>query len=139
LLARPFIGPRLKAKNTLPSAAAQLWLDKALEDEQVVRLVRANGGPWSMAANHVQQAAEKYLKALLVERGVAPRKTHDLEQLIALIPGTSPDSFILAAAAMTSSYAWVTRYPGGAAFGETDIDQAVRDLLAIKNWVLALL
>lgn len=74
----------------MPSNATQQWLVRALEDEAVVALIQDNGGPWSMAAYHVQQAAEKYIKAALIEAGVAPPKSHDLPQLLTLYPGPSP-------------------------------------------------
>jgi HEPN domain-containing protein len=34
---------------------------------------------------HCQQAAEKYLKALLQEKGAAVLKTHDLEDILDLL------------------------------------------------------
>ncbi|MDR3689896.1 MAG: HEPN domain-containing protein [Fimbriimonas sp.] len=70
----------------MPSIDAQRWVEKAVEDEDVVALIRTNRGPWSIAAYHIQQAAEKYIKAVLVEAGIAPPKTHDLPQLISLVP-----------------------------------------------------
>lgn len=95
----------------MPSSAAQGWLDKAAEDEAVIALVRAAGGPWSMAAYHVQQAAEKYIKAALVEVGIAPPKSHDLSNLLTLHPKGTANPAVLTAAAMTSAFAWLTRYP----------------------------
>lgn len=44
------------------------WLAKAQEDEVVVALICAAKGPWNIAAYHVQQAAEKRIKACLVEQ-----------------------------------------------------------------------
>ena len=35
-----------------------------------------------MVAFHIQQAIEKNLKGLLISFGIAPRRTHDLEDLI---------------------------------------------------------
>ncbi len=123
----------------MPNLNAQMWLDKAHEDEQIVVLVRKNGGPWNMAAYHIQQASEKYIKATLVQKGIAPIRSHDLEQLISLIPEVTASESVLAAAGMTSSYAWVTRYPGGAAFTQSDIDVAEKDLQTIKDWVLSVI
>jgi HEPN domain-containing protein len=41
----------------------------------------ASEGPYDTACFHAQQAAEKYLKAVLALRGYAIPKTHDLEEL----------------------------------------------------------
>ncbi len=75
----------------MPSSGAQEWLDKAAEDEETVRLVSENGGPWAVAAFHLQQAAEKILKAALIESGVLPPRTHDLTSLLELFSGAPPD------------------------------------------------
>jgi HEPN domain-containing protein len=50
----------------MPSDAVRVWLEKAEEDERVVDLITQAGGPWNAAAYHVQQAAEKRIKATLV-------------------------------------------------------------------------
>jgi HEPN domain-containing protein len=117
----------------MPSKAAQAWLDKAEEDEAVINLIVGAGGPWSMAAYHVQQAAEKYIKAVLVESGIAPPKSHDLTHLSGLLK-KSPPLDVLNAAAMTSAYAWLTRYPGAPPFDEPQVRQAIADLSVISAW-----
>jgi HEPN domain-containing protein len=121
----------------LPSVAAQHWIDKAQEDEQVIALVVVNRGPWNMAAYHVQQAIEKYIKALLVERGTAPPKSHSLPQLLGLLVGLTVPAEVLAAANMTSAFAWQTRYPGAPPLAEADVVQATNDLATIKTWVIS--
>jgi HEPN domain-containing protein len=87
----------------MPSSATRQWLDKASEDEAVAALLRTHGGPWSVAAYHVQQAAEKSVKAALVEAGVAPPKTHDLQQLLGLHPGAAAGPLVQQAAAMVGA------------------------------------
>ena len=121
----------------MPNAVAQQWISKAKEDEQVVVLVKANKGPWGMAAYHIQQAAEKYLKALLVENGIAPPKIHGLPQLLDLIPGHPHPKAVEVAASMTSSFAWITRYPGAPPVAESNVLQAEQDLSTIRIWVLS--
>lgn len=79
------------------------------------------------------------MKEVLVEAGIAPPKIHDLPQLMALIPNAKITTSLNSAAAMTSSYAWLTRYPGGNQFAEADINNAVSDLEEIKSWALSLL
>ncbi|MEZ0325995.1 MAG: HEPN domain-containing protein [Fimbriimonas sp.] len=111
------------------------WLAKADEDEQVVRLVLNASGPWSIAAYHVQQAIEKYIKAALLADGTAPPKTHDLVQLLSLASGLVPQA-VTEAAAMTSAYAWLTRYPGGPMIDEDDVVEASQHLMKIKQWAM---
>jgi HEPN domain-containing protein len=38
--------------------------------------------PWSAVAFHGQQAAEKYLKAILIQRMIHPPHTHKLDELV---------------------------------------------------------
>lgn len=60
-----------------------------------------------------QQVAEKYLKALLHERGRPVPRTHDCEQLVLLVAPTDPTLMrFLAAAAGLSDLAVDPRYPG---------------------------
>ncbi len=123
----------------MPDKATQAWSDKAAEDEQVVAAIRRAGGPWSAAAYHVQQAAEKYIKAALVQSGIAPPRTHDLPDLL--------DKFTLApipfevgqAADALTIYAWLTRYPGGPPVAEADLNAAEIDLAVLKAWALSII
>jgi len=122
----------------MPAEDVKLWLEKAQEDEQTVAILRAAGGPWGVAAYHVQQAAEKHLKAALVAVGIAPPKTHDLQQLVSLFPGPPPPAAVDTAAAMTSAYAWLTRYPGAQSLDETHVAAAEGRLVEIKSWTTAI-
>jgi HEPN domain-containing protein len=88
-----------------------------------------------MAAYHIQQAAEKYLKAALVASGVAPPRTHDLVQLLSLIPGTPASQIVQKAATMITSFAWLTRYPGASKIDATHISDGNVNLEEIKRWV----
>ncbi len=61
----------------------QAWVRKAEEDLlDIQNNLMAQEVPWSPVCFHAQQAAEKMLKGLLVFRGVQPRKTHDLLELL---------------------------------------------------------
>jgi len=62
---------------------------------------------------HIQQAAEKSLKAVLVQQGAAFPYTHDLARLISLVQNaglTGPED--LNAVAALTEYAVGSRYPG---------------------------
>ncbi|HTQ09275.1 MAG TPA: HEPN domain-containing protein [Fimbriimonadaceae bacterium] len=120
----------------MPGKAAKEWLDKAEEDEQVVAAIRVAGGPWSAAAYHLQQAAEKYIKAALVENGVGPPRTHDLTDLLGRFPGAAPPAAVDRAANGLSMYAWLTRYPGAPPSTQSDVDAADNDLAQIRAWAL---
>ena len=62
------------------------WVRYAEEDWQVAGEVAARKPPHRNAACfHFQQAAEKYLKALVQEVGLAVPRTHDLEVLLDLL------------------------------------------------------
>jgi HEPN domain len=67
-----------------PSQAreARRWVARADLDAAAAARLLTGGPPLpSVAAFHCQQAAEKLLKAALVQAGVRPRRTHDLASL----------------------------------------------------------
>lgn len=123
----------------MPDSGIQAWLERAVEDEQVVAILKAAGGPWGIAAYHVQQAAGKRIKAALVSAGVAPPKTHDLPQLLSLLPGSTIPEDVELAAAMTSAFAWLTRYPGAPPMDEELVAEAERHLGTIREWTTSVI
>lgn len=59
------------------------WLAKAAADFEAAEQLAMLGGRFrEIIAFHCQQAAEKYLKALLVQRQVEFPKTHDIAKLL---------------------------------------------------------
>ena len=67
------------------------WVQKAEEDWLAVLALKDVRPPFHDAVcYHCQQAAEKYLKGLLQERGKTPRKTHDLGDLIRDLLASDP-------------------------------------------------
>jgi len=56
----------------------ELLLQKSALDEETLQLERL---PLPIVGFHAQQAVEKLLKALLAERGVRYKRTHDIEVL----------------------------------------------------------
>lgn len=60
------------------------WMRKGDSDLSDARRTIASEGPFDTACFHAQQAAEKYLKALLVFRQAPIPRTHDLEELARL-------------------------------------------------------
>jgi len=61
------------------------WIDRAENDLlNVSNNLQAQRVPWDTVCFHCQQAAEKYLKAVLTVQGQEVPWTHDLEQLLDL-------------------------------------------------------
>lgn len=90
------------------------WLNRAEEDYILARYALRRRKPLIYGACfHAQQCAEKYLKAILISRGQAFPKTHDLlalndlcEQAGVMLPIDVDHLDLL------SSYAVQIRYPG---------------------------
>ena len=81
-----------------------------------------------------QQSAEKYLKALLCENGVPFPKTHDLNELSALLPKRFefPESFSPTISRL-DRYAVEFRYPGASATQEL-ATEAIEGARALQDW-----
>ena len=60
------------------------WWLRAAEDDllDIENNLTAKRTPWPAVAFHAQQAAEKYLKALLISRWEHPKRTHNLADLL---------------------------------------------------------
>lgn len=98
------------------------WVRKAEEDIKVARDLAARKPPPRNAASfHCQQAAEKYLKALLQNLGAAVPKTHDLRNLLdLLVPHDGTLEKLRRSATSLTRYAVDYRYPGGIRNHPTD-------------------
>jgi HEPN domain-containing protein len=68
--------------------------------------------PTDTVCFHAQQCVEKYLKALLVFKGIDFPKTHDLERLIALLPARVRPRLTPEEQGRLTEYATGARYPG---------------------------
>lgn len=87
-----------KAENDLKNAAYTLEMD----DEC----------PTDTVCFHAQQVVEKYLKALLVFKGIPFPKSHNIEDIIALLPPSNRPRLAEKDQDKLTEYATVTRYPG---------------------------
>jgi len=92
----------------------QQWLERAAEDLGVAEfLLDGEAGFPGPVLFHAQQAAEKYLKALLVNFQVEFRKTHDIVQLLELVEAIDAGlAESLSDAAILTPYGVEVRYPG---------------------------
>ena len=90
------------------------WVSKAQSDLGTAR--KLGNGPdayLDTAIYHCQQAAEKAIKALLVQNDLRFEKTHDLEVLIARATPVAPAlAKLLDQADRLTPYAVAYRYPG---------------------------
>jgi len=94
------------------------WVAKAEGDYATARReLRARNRPnFDAACFHAQQCAEKYLKALLQETGLAIVRSHNLEALAKPLLATHPSLKAIASGLRTlTAFAVETRYPGKSA------------------------
>jgi HEPN domain-containing protein len=104
------------------------WLNKAEDDYLVCQhLISEKGLFLSAIGFHAQQAAEKYLKAYLVERQIDFPKTHNLGILLDLIALADPNlAACLNGTTALNPYGVDFRYPGD--FPVISIDDARKAL-----------
>ncbi len=89
------------------------WVEKAEHDLlNIENNLAASEIPWDTVCFHAQQCTEKYLKALLTLRGIEFPKSHDLTELVALIPADLHLDVSPAIFEELNPYAIETRYPG---------------------------
>ncbi len=90
------------------------WVAKAEADFQAANVLRGTKPPLHDAlCFHCQQATEKYLKALLEETGIRIPRTHNLDDLLALLSPHFPGLRKLRRGLIfLTDFAVDTRYPG---------------------------
>lgn len=121
------------------NAASLEWVAKAEADWSTAqREARARQNPnFDAVCFHCQQCAEKYLKAILVNAGVAHPRIHDLERLLDLVEPLAP---LLAPFRPTlgdlSDYAVEYRYPGESANRE-EAKKSIRDTRDVRKAIRA--
>ena len=84
---------------------------------------------------HCQQAAEKYLKGVIISFGEEPEKTHDLSKLVTVLQRftTVPAEFRQIALTLTL-YGVRTRYPSAISVDEAQTKAAVSHAEQVKQW-----
>jgi HEPN domain-containing protein len=90
------------------------WVEKAEADLEAAELDLTARGDSLLAdaCFHAQQCAEKYLKALLVLERVSFPKTHDVSEILNLVPPTVGLKLRKSLVVELSPYAVEVRYPG---------------------------
>src|SRR5579862_6557895 len=90
------------------------WVRKAEADWEVAhKLAGEKPAPRDIVCFHCQQAAEKYLKALLQESGLVVPKIHELADIVdLLLPGDATLARLRRKANSLTQYGVDYRYPG---------------------------
>lgn len=94
---------------------SEQWLASAEADLKAAEhlLALQDDEPFSIICFHAQQAAEKYLKAVLVWGGQDVPRTHDLRRLAQLAVEAAASEWVDVAEILPlNRYAVETRYPG---------------------------
>ncbi len=115
------------------------WVQKAEEDYQVAVRTHRSGAFHNAVCFHCQQAAEKFLKALMEEQGLSIPKTHDLDDLRKLLLPHHPllQPFRRGLVFLTR-FAVETRYPGDRA-NKREAESSLRWAGKVRATVRALL
>lgn len=119
------------------------WLKFADDDLRTARLVLEEEGLFPIACFHSQQAAEKLLKAYLVNNDLPFPKTHDLRDLLRLCAARDPAFKELELACRSLNRFYVpTRYPEAVAGSlpgglpnKADAEKALADAEEIISFV----
>jgi HEPN domain-containing protein len=97
-----------------PSELAKLWIEKAESDFKAVQSLLKGGEdcPYDVVCFHAQQCIEKYIKSRLVYLSIDFPKTHDIGDIIKLLPPGLIIPLSPADQEKLTNYAWMGRYPG---------------------------
>jgi HEPN domain-containing protein len=118
-----------------------LWMAQGDADADVASLVRARHP--NVACFHAQQAAEKYVKAVLTRLSGDSIPTHELERLIVACEslGSIVPPAVRTCARSLDKYHVPTRYPdalgfadASLAYGPSDVDVALAATTAVREW-----
>ncbi|MBX3110366.1 MAG: HEPN domain-containing protein [Fimbriimonadaceae bacterium] len=110
------------------------WLTKARQDERAAEILHGAGGARSLVAYHLQQAAEKRMKAEMAAMGLRPRKTHDLEEIAVALERPVTDE-VMEALRSLSTLAWMTRYPDWDEPTEAEPAQFIAEHRRVVDWL----
>ena len=104
----------MKPLDTARASLVAQWLEKANKDLAAAEHLLSEGPRHREAVGYLsQQAAEKYLKALLVDRSIEFPKTHDIRALLKLAELTVAGiSQRLQEAEFLNPFGVDVRYPG---------------------------
>ena len=100
-------------ENEEAMTVAREWIAKAESDlKSAAHLIKMKDCPTDAVCFHAQPCVEKCIKALLVAQGSEFRKTHDVGELVVLLPPRLRPRLDEKEQDKLTEYATVTRYPG---------------------------
>jgi HEPN domain-containing protein len=120
----------------------RLWVEKAENDlrNAVHTLTMDEDCPFDTVCFHAQQCAEKYVKALLTLREIELPNTHDLLELIWLLPEETGLRSRAEEISQINRYAVEARYPGDwEPIAREEAEAAVATARQVRQTVRALL
>ncbi len=132
----------MKPPDEVRRDLVQQWLQKAEEDLGVADLLLAQHTPYLSATGfHLQQAVEKFLKALLVRHQIEFPKTHDLGKLLDLLTSVeAPLVEALESLTGLNTYSVEARYPGDLpVVSRAEVEEALQLTREAREKVLAVL
>ena len=90
------------------------WIERAEEDMRNAEhtLTLETDCPFGTICFHAEQCVEKYLKAFLVSQSIDFPKTHNIPELLALVPDSVRPTLSAEEQEQLTDYATVFRYPG---------------------------
>jgi HEPN domain-containing protein/predicted nucleotidyltransferase len=105
--------PSRVSESPLAPRSVEAWIEHANVDLLTIDAILASDRiPWSSVCFHAQQAAEKYLKALIIAHWRRPHRTHDLVALLAACRDAgSPLVDVDDACANLTRFSTDSRYP----------------------------
>lgn len=116
---------------------AEEWIDRAGEDIAVLAVGVTDPRIGDRTYGyHAQQAIEKFLKAMIADKGIEPRRTYDLRDLA----DTASELYELRADPLygpdLTPFATAHRYPGFAPPPELDRGSVYQQVLAVRQMVV---
>jgi HEPN domain-containing protein len=116
------------------------WLRYAKADLALAQVPLPAGSLYELLCFHAQQAAEKSLKAVLIQHGIEPPRTHNLETLIDLLPASLTRTCALILSARLTVFATSSRYLGSQeSVDEEEYIEAVRLAQDVVHWAEAMM
>ena len=111
------------------------WLRYARSDLELAGIIKPDEVLFEGLCFHAQQAVEKALKAVLIVKGIAPPKTHNIRMLLDLLSQVIVTPQEIEDSAGLTDYAVTSRYPGDfEPVSEEEYKEALRLAKMVVNW-----
>jgi HEPN domain-containing protein/predicted nucleotidyltransferase len=117
--------------------ATAAWIRDAEEELESAKIL-FDHGRYKSASYHSQQSVEKGLKAILLEKGRRPERTHDIVELRNAVTETGSDSGLSMEDAIYLRSIYKGRYPteeGLLPYGEPSREDTERAVLSAKHFI----